>query len=62
MFVGGKIEGLFWLVVWVVFVWVEIVLPLFVVCLLVIIVDPPVELPPLLLLSELLKASRILSN
>ena len=49
VFVGGKIEGLFWLVVWVVFVWVEIVLPLFVVCLLVIIVDPPEELPPILL-------------
>lgn len=61
VFVGGIIEGLFWLVVWVVFVWVEVVLPLFVVCLLVIIFDPPEELPPILL-SELLKASRILSN
>lgn len=49
VFVGGIIEGLFWLVVWVVFVWVEVVLPLFVVCLLVIIVDPPEELPPILL-------------
>lgn len=61
VFVGGIIERLFWLVVvWV--VWVEVVLPLFVVCLLVIIVDPPEELPLLLLLFELLKASRILSN
>jgi hypothetical protein len=50
VFVEGKIEGLFWLVVvWVVVVWVEVVLPLFVVCLLVIIVDPPEELPPILL-------------